>query len=435
MKDTDPLSTPPPAKGRIGCFIIVLALLAAGGWWWWDHRTATDATSMGPPGRSGEGKKGGGKSGRGGFDGPIPVTAEEVKKEAFEEWVNLSGTVTPLNVVTVRSRVDGELQKVHFKEGQTVKAGDLLAEIDPRPFQVALDQAQGALARDQALQDNARADLARYETLLKQDSISKQQVDTQASLVRQYEAAMTSDRAAIASAELQLSYTKIAAPIAGRAGLRQVDAGNMIRASDVNGLVIITQMDPMGLVCSIPQERVSAVRRRLAGTEAVSVEAVDKEMNSTLARGRLITTDNQIDLASGTLKLKSELPNPDGSLFPNQFVITRLLVDTQKDATVAPATAIQRGAKGSYVYVLNDDKTASLRDVVTGPTQGDRTLIQDGLKPGEKVITQGVDRLRDGSKVDVIPSGGASEVPIAEGKPNEPGSGKHGKRDKGLPLP
>lgn len=435
MNDTVPPSTPPPAKGRIGCFIIVLAMLAGGGWWWWDHRAAMDAISIGSPGKPGEGKKGGGKGGRGGFDGPVPVTAEEVKRQAFEEWVNLSGTVTPLNVVTVRSRVDGELQKVHFKEGQTVKAGDLLAEIDPRPFQVALDQAQGALARDQALHDNARADLVRYETLLKQDSISKQQVDTQASLVRQYEASMTSDRAAIASAELQLSYTKIAAPIAGRAGLRQIDAGNMIRSSDVNGLVIITQMDPMGLVCSIPQERVAAVRKRLAGTDAVSVEAVDKEMNTTLARGRLITTDNQIDLASGTLKLKSELPNPDGSLFPNQFVITRLLVNTQKDATVAPATAIQRGAKGAYAYLLNDDGTASLRNVVTGPTQGDMTLIQDGLKPGDRVITQGVDRLRDGSKVDVIPSGGSPTVPIAEGKPNDPGGGKHGKRDKGLPLP
>jgi multidrug efflux system membrane fusion protein len=435
MKDTVPSSTPPPAKGRIGCFIIVLALLGGGGWWWWDHRGAMDEISIGPPGRHGESKKGGGKGGPGGFNGPVPVTAEEVKKEAFDEWVNLSGTVTPLNVVTVRSRVDGELQKVHFTEGQMVKAGDLLAEIDPRPFQVALDQAQGALGRDQALQDNARADLVRYETLLKQDSISKQQVDTQASLVRQYEASMASDRAAIASAELQLSYTKIAAPIAGRAGLRQIDAGNMIRASDVNGLVIITQMDPMGLVCSIPQERVAAVRKRLAGTEAVSVEAVDKEMNTTLARGRLITTDNQIDLASGTLKLKSELPNPDGSLFPNQFVITRLLVSTQKDATVAPAAAIQRGAKGAYVYLLNDDGTASLRNVVTGPTQGDRTLIQEGLKPGDRVITQGVDRLRDGSKVEVIPSGGSPAVPIAEGKPNGPGGGKHGKRDKGLPLP
>ena len=379
------------------------------------------------------GKKGGGKGGPGGmFGGPIAVTAEEVKQEDFEEWVNLAGTVTPLNVVTVRSRVDGELQKVHFTEGQMVKAGELLAEIDPRPFQVALDQAQGALARDQALQDNARADLARYEALLKQDSIAKQQVDTQASLVRQYEASIASDRASIASAELQLSYTKITAPITGRAGLRQIDAGNMIRASDANGLVIITQMDPMGLVCSIPQERVSAVRKRLAGTDAVSVEAADKEMNTTLARGRLITTDNQIDLTSGTLKLKSELPNPDGSLFPNQFVITRLLVDLQKNATVAPATAIQRGAKGAYAYLLNEDSTVSLRNIVTGPMHGDRTLIKDGLKPGDKVITQGVDRLRDGATVEVIPSGGPPPVPVAEGKPKGPGGGK---RAKGPPLP
>lgn len=432
MNDRQSPPAVPPAKGRFGCFIIVLALLVGGGWWYWNHRNNAAAEAAGGP--PGMGKKGMGK----GAFGPIPVSVEEVKQEDFEEWVNLSGTVTPLNVVTVRSRVDGELQKVHFTEGQMVKAGDLLAEIDPRPFQVAVDQAKGQAARNQALLENAKADLARYEALLKQDSIAKQQVDTQVSLVRQNEATVESDKASIASAELQLSYTKIVAPITGRAGLRQVDAGNMIRSSDTNGLVIITQMDPMGLVCAIPQERVPAVRKRLASADSVSVEAVDKEMNKTLARGRLLTTDNQIDLTSGTLKLKAELPNGDGALFPNQFVITRLLVDTQPKATVAPATAIQRGAKGAYAYVVNEDSTVTLHNLVTGAMHGDRTLIREGVKPGDKVVTQGVDRLRDGAKVEVIPPGGVPAGPAAAaagGEYKRKGGAGGDKSGKGSPIP
>lgn len=420
MSDTPPLSNPPSAKGRAGCFVIILIVLA-GGVWLWMHRPAPAAG--GPPGAGKGGARG----------GPVAVTAAEVKQEDFEEWLSLSGTITPLQVVVVRSRVDGQLDKVHFVEGQMVKAGDLLAEIDPRPFQVALDQAKGQLARDEALMVNARKDMDRYNALLKQDSIARQQVDTQASLVRQYEAALASDRAAVASAELQLSYTKVTAPLTGRVGLRQVDAGNMIRASDANGLVIITQMDPIGLVCAIPQERVSAVRKRLMGKGPVAVEAMDKEMNKLLARGQLLTTDNQIDLTSGTLKLKAQLPNNENLLFPNQFVVTRLLVDTQPKATVAPATAIQRGAKGGYAYVLQPDSTVKLNNVVTGPVQGERVLITEGLNPGDKVITQGVDRLRDGSKVEVVTPGktpGPGEAP-KDGQPK--GGGKPG--GKGAPLP
>ncbi len=407
---TEPEATPPTGskQGRVGCLIMVLILLAAGGLWW-QQRAALLAA--GPAERI-LGK-------RGPLGAPIPVAVEEVKQEDFEEWLNLAGTVTPLNVVTIRSRVDGELQKVHFTEGQQVKAGDLIAEIDPRPFQILFDQAKGQLARDQALHANSKADLARYEALLKQDSIARQQVDTQASLVQQYEATMASDQAAIASAELQLSYTKILAPISGRVGLRQIDAGNMIHPGDVNGLVIITQMDPMGLVSSIPQDRVNAVRNRLAGPEVVAVEAVDKEMNLTLGRGKLVTTDNQIDLASGTLKLKAELPNADGALFPNQFVIAKLLVDTQKAATVAPATAIQRGAKGAYAYVLQEDSTVALQQLVTGPMHGDRVLIREGLTPGLKVVTQGVDRLRDGAKVEVIPPSSLGQSPPPPAPPGE----------------
>jgi multidrug efflux system membrane fusion protein len=251
--------------------------------------------------------------------------------------------------------------------------------------------------------------------------------------VRQYDAAIVSDRAAIASAELQLSYTKITSPLTGRVGLRQIDAGNMIHASDANGLVIVTQIKPIGLVFSIPQERVAAVRKRLAGEDAVPVEAVDKEMNTPLGKGRLLTTDNQIDLTSGTLKLKAELPNEDGALFPNQFVITRLLVDVQKNATVAPATAIQRGARGAYAYVLGDENTVTLRNVTTGAMHGDRLLIREGLKPGEKVVTQGVDRLRDGAKVEVIPSGGPP-APLAAGGENGDKKRDGAKRGKGPPA-
>ena len=415
MNDTNLLSNPPPPKGRAGCFVIILLVLA-GGVGLWLHRPE-------PPAAGGRGPRG----------GTAAVTVGEVKREDFEEWISLAGTVTPLAVVVVRSRVDGQLDKVRFVEGQMAKAGDLLAEIDPRPFQVTLDQAKGQLARDEALLANANKDMDRYTELLKQDSIARQQVDTQKSLVRQYDAALISDRATVASAELQLSYTKIAAPISGRVGLRQVDAGNMIRSTDTNGLVIITQMDPIGLVFAIPQERVDAVRKRLAGNGPVLVEAVDKEMNKLLARGKLLTTDNQIDLTSGTLKLKAQMPNADGLLFPNEFVISRLLVDIQPNATVAPATAIQRGAKGGYAYVLREDSTVELHNVVTGPTQGDRVLIVEGLQPGDKVITQGVDRLRDGAKVEVITPG--KTPPGGSPKGDKPKGDGEGKRGKGAPIP
>ncbi|HEX2749297.1 MAG TPA: efflux RND transporter periplasmic adaptor subunit [Verrucomicrobiales bacterium] len=428
-----PSSDPGPSKkGRWGCLLLIVALIGGTAWWWAHHKAPETA-----PANQGGGRRGGGMAG-----GIMPVTVEEVKQEDFEEWVSISGTVTPLNVVTVRSRVDGELKQVLFTEGQMVTAGAGIALIDPGPFQVALDSANAQLARDQALLDNARADQKRYDKLLKQDSIAKQQVDTQASLVKQYDAAILSDRAAIANAELQLGYTKISAPIAGRAGLRQIDAGNMVHASDANGLVVITQMDPMGLVFSIPQERVAAVRSHLAGKEEVPVEVLDKFMNTSLGRGKLVTTDNQIDLTSGTLKVKAELPNPEGKLFPNQFVITKLLVNKAAGATVSPANAIQRGAKGGYAFVLNADSTVALRNVVTGATHGDRILISEGLKPGDKVVTQGVDRLRDGAKVEVITPASSSGGRPGEKRTNDAGKeggqeagGERKGRSKGKPTP
>jgi membrane fusion protein, multidrug efflux system len=418
MNDTPPPTNPPSAKGRAGCFSIIFLALLGGGWLWM-HRPEPAAS----PG------------GRGSRGGTAAVTVGEVKQDNFEEWISLAGTITPLYVVTVRSRVDGQLDKVLFVEGQMVKAGDMLAQIDPRPFQVTLDQAKGTLERDEALLANANKDMDRYTTLLKQDSLPRQQYDTQKSLVRQYEATVTSDRAAVASAALQLNYTKITAPLTGRVGLRQVDPGNMIRSTDANGLVIITQMDPIGLICNIPQERVEAVRKRLLSGDKVQVEAVDKEMNKLLGRGFLLTTDNQIDVTSGTLKLKAQLPNSDYLLFPNQFVIARLLVNTVKDAIVAPANCIQRGSKGTYVYVLQEaDSTVGMRVVTTGPTQGERVLITEGLKPGEKVITQGVDRLRDGAKVEVIIPGKPPVGRLAKSGDQDKAKGQ-GKGDKAAMLP
>lgn len=357
--------------------------------------------------------------------GPTPVTVAQAARGEFEEWASVSGTVTPLNYVTVRSRVDGELMKLHFQEGQDVKEGDLLAEIDPRTFQVALEQARSQKLRNEALLENARADFRRYRTLLEQDSIAKQQVDTQESLVRQYEADIESDTSAVASADLQLSYTRITAPLTGRAGLRQVDPGNLIRSSDANGLVTITQMDPIGLIFSVPQELVPTVRAQMNRGEEVPVEAVASNQKTVLARGKLLTTDNQIDLASGTLRMKAEVPNSKSTLFPNQFVTVRLLVNRVHNAVTVPATAVQQGSKGPFLYVAKPDGTATLRQLKTGPTHQEKTLIEQGVEEGEAVITEGVDRLREGSKIRVI-------EPDSEG---EAKNGGHGQRHQAVNEP
>jgi multidrug efflux system membrane fusion protein len=332
----------------------------------------------------------------------VPVTVAKAVQEDIEEWLTVPGTVTPLRIVTVRSRVDGELMRVNFEEGQPVKAGAVLAEIDPRPFEVALERARAALNRDEALLANARADLERYQVLLGQDSIARQQVDTQAALVRQFEASMAADRALVASAELDLVYTKITSPLDGRAGLRRIDEGNMIRSLNAEGLVVITQEDPAGLLFSIPQDRAPAVRRRLGAGEEVRVRVSESEEGETLAEGKVVAAENQIDAASGTLRLKAEAPNADGVLIPNQFVMVRLLVDTVKGATVVPAGGIHRGAQGAYAYVLKEDGTVELRLVKTGLVSGERVVVAEGLKPEETVVVQGADRLRDGAAVRVI---------------------------------
>src|SRR6266540_363774 len=294
--------------------------------------------------------------GRGGFDPnarPLPVVAAPARKGNIDVHIDALGTVTPRNMVVVHSRVDGQLMSVAFREGQTVKAGDLLAQIDPRPFEVQLTQALGQMARDQAQLKNAKVDLERYRTLLAQDSISKQQVDTQESLVRQYQGAIEADQGQIDNAKLQLTYSRITAPITGRVGLRQVDPGNMIHASDQNGLVVITQLTPITVVFTLPEDSVPRVMKRLAAGEAITVDAFDRDGKVKLATGKLITVDNQIDTATGTVKLKAEFPNTDSALFPNQFVNARMGLETRPDATLVPTAAIQRGAPGTFVFVVN----------------------------------------------------------------------------------
>ena len=348
--------------------------------------------------------------------GDFLVSAAPVERRDLPVYFNGLGTVTAYNTVVVRSRVDGELLKVLFTEGQEVKAGDVLALIDPRSFRAALEQAEGTQQRDQAQLRNAQIDLERYRGLFAQDSIAKQTLDTQEALVSQYQGTLKANQAAVSQAKLNLQFSEVRAPISGRLGLRKVDVGNFINASDTTGLVVITQVQPISVLFSLPEQQLPLIRQQLNSGKSLPVEALDRNQSQQLAVGELATLDNQIDLSTGTLKLKARFANSDKALFPNQFVNVRLLAQTLSQALVIPANAVQRGTQGSFVYVLDSSDKVHLRNISLGASSGELLQVLSGLQNGERVVTEGVDRLREDMQVKVAVPQSALEEGKARGK-------------------
>jgi multidrug efflux system membrane fusion protein len=359
--------------------------------------------------------------------GPMPVGTATAEKGDMPVVLSGLGTVTPLAMVTIRTQINGQLIEVAFKEGQMVNKGDFLAQIDPRPYQVALEQAQGQLAKDQALLKNAELDLTRYRTLVAQNSIARQTADTQVSVVQQNRGTVQADQAQVDTQKLNLTYCRIVAPVGGRVGLRQVDPGNYVQTSDPNGIVVITQLQPISAIFTLPEDSLQAVLRRVRSGETLAVTAFDRSGTTRLDTGRLDTMDNQIDTSTGTVKLRATFDNRDQMMFPNQFVNIQLLVDTLRGATLVPNAAVQRGAPGTFVYVVKPDETVAAQPVTLGPADDKRVVITKGLEQGQLVVTDGADRLKDGAKVRVSQNaaagaaqpGGAAETPTpAAGAPS-----------------
>jgi membrane fusion protein, multidrug efflux system len=381
----------------------------------------------------------GGVPGRGGQNGPVSVAVATAASGDIQLRIPALGTVTPLATVTVRTQISGVMQKILFTEGQTVRQGDPLAQIDPRPYEAALQQMQGNLRRDQALLADARLDLKRYEGLVKEDSIAQQQLDTQRALVDQYAGTIEADEGQVKTASVNLVFTHIAAPITGRVGLRQVDQGNYVTPGDANGIVVINQVQPITVIFPIPEDNVPALMRRLHEGGPMTVEAYDKPNTTMLAQGKLLTVDNQIDVTTGTVKLRAQFENADTVLFPNQFVNIQLLQELLHDQIIIPNAAVRRGAPNgvvsTFVYIVDSDRTVKVRPVTLGVVDGERVAVAKGLSVGEVVVTEGGDRLRDGAQVVLPgPQAPATALPPGTARPRTPGApGAH--RPRAQPKP
>jgi multidrug efflux system membrane fusion protein len=413
----------PSPKRRAWIWVLILAALAVGVWYYRSARATSQAQD--PATAAAKGRAG---AGPGSF--VVPVVVAAAQRGDLPVYFNGLGTVTAFNTVTVHSRVDGQLVSVAFKEGQFVHQGDLLAEIDPRPFQVQLEQAEGQLAKDQAQRRDAEVNLERFRLLFKEGVIPQQQLDTQAALVGQFDGAIRSDQGQIDNAKLQLIYCRITAPISGRVGLRLVDAGNIVHATDASGLLVITQLQPISVIFSLPQDQLPPVLAKLRAGAELPVDAYDRDDTAKIAAGKLATIDNQIDPTTGTYKLKSIFSNEDNTLFPNQFVNVHLLVDTKHNLTIVPAAAIQRGPQGTYVYAVakdpvTKDNSAKIYSVTIAQTTGDSVGLSAGVNPNDLVVIDGQDKLQDGTKINPTTASGTnaagrSSAPPSAGRAGAP---------------
>ena len=418
---------PRPAKSRWWIWLLVLGVVALGIWYYRGGHSKTEAENSGTNGPGAA--AGHGQNGAPGFNPIVPVVVATAQHGDVPIYFTGLGTVTAFNTVTVHSRVDGQLVSVAFKEGQFVHQGDLLAQIDPRPFQVILEQAEGALAKDTAQRKDAEANFERFKLLYAEGVIPKQQMDTQQAQVGQFDGAIKTDQAMIDSAKLQLSFTHITAPISGRIGLRLVDAGNMVHASDAGGLLVITQLQPISVVFSLPQDQLPQVVAKLRAGGQLPVMAYDRDDTAKIASGTLASIDNQIDTSTGTYKLKAMFSNDNNILFPNQFVNVHLLVDTKRNLTVVPVTAIQRGPQGTYVYAVDHNNVAKIHTVTVAQSTNENAGLSSGLNPGDTVVIDGQDKLQDGSQVSpnfgtprrpTTPSAGSNPASPATNAPPSP---------------
>ena len=411
-----PAQTAKPRSGRRFVLTSIAILLIVGGVVWWTKQAA-------PP------------QGNGRNSAPMSIVPEVVGKGDIGININALGTVTSLATVTIRTQISGYMQKIDFTEGNDVKKGDLLAEIDPRPYEAALAQAKGQLARDEAMLKGAQVDLARYQGLAAQNAVPHQTLDTQIALVAQDQGTVEADKAAVKSAEVNLAYCRILSPLDGRVGIRQVDQGNYVTPGDTNGIVVITQLHPISVLFTVPEDNLQAIATRLKAGAVLPATALDRAASTKIEEGSTQTFDSQIDPTTGTIRLRAQFSNDERLLFPNQFVNIRLLLDTHKDVTTMSTAGIQRGAPGTFVYLVNADSTVSVRPVKLGVTDGDRVEILSGLTPGERIVIDGADKLRDGAKIIIrsesTPAPNAAPANATPGEPDKSGGGKKRRSEGG----